>query len=400
MGSVKKRLLVATFVIISGAVNFVFADDDIFESIDKSLKEPVSVESRQSYPVSLVNAIGDKKSYILYKEVYASTRYSTQVEKFEGRNSLGFILFGTFSGPDGQIGDLNVQFRTAYYNDQFDYGIKMTRDWLSNLDQFAVELHNAYLRLRVLPPMLNVRVGHFYVPYGLQPWIDTHGTLLQGPSMRFIGDERDWGVAIEGQNDKLEYELGLTRGSGMRYFNKDDNYAVAGKISTPRIDQRINEWLGASFLIGRIYDTVGRERLRSWTMEEKDTLFKESVVKKWRIGIDGQGETGPCRTRFEITGGQDAAKEAVLGEFFELKYALGKGGRWNAYFQFENLTQDFTKQNRASDMTVRTGLTYGISANYNIQFVVSRDLSRTFGVEDTWIGVMFYGQKGGGLFEW
>ncbi len=382
------------------ANNSALAQNDIFEQVSEGLQKPKVAQKKEDYLSTFVKAVTDKKNYILYKELYASTRYSAQVEKFEGRNSAGFILFGTFSGPDGQIGDLNVQFRTAYYNDQFDYGIKMTRDWLSNLDQFAVELHNAYLRLRVLPPLLNVRVGHFYVPYGLQPWIDTHGTLLQSPTMRFTGDERDWGVAIEGQNDKLEYELGLTRGSGMRYFNKDNNYAVAGKISTPRIGQRINEWLGASFLVGRIYDIAARERLRSWNMEEKDILFKESVVKKWRIGIDGQGETGACRTRFEITGGQDAAKEAVLAEFFELKYALGKGSRWNTYFQFENLTQDFTKQNRASDMTVRAGLTYGISANYNIQFAVSRDLSRTFGREDTWIGIMFYGQKGGGLFDW
>jgi len=398
--SFKKVIFLGIFLTVFISNNFALADDDIFDQIDKGLEKPKATGEHKPYLVNLVNALADTKNYILYKEIYLSGHYSFELGKTEGRNSAGFILFGTFSGPEGQIGDMNVQFRTAYYNDQFTHGKKMNREYTDRSDDFKVELHNAYLRLRALPPMLNVRIGHFYVPYGIQPWIDTHGTLLQSPAMEFSGLDRDWGVAIEGQNDRLEYQVGLTRGSGMEYFERDNNFALAGKLSTPRIGQHLNDWLGISFLVGRIFDPMAVERLRSWDMDEKAEKFNGNIVKKWRTGIDGQKIIGPARVRFEISGGKDAKKEDILGEFFEAKYALGKSSRWSTYAQIENLTQAMNRSSRDSDTTVRWGLSYSFSANYNLQFVVSRDINTIFGKEDTWIGILFYGQKGGGLFEW
>ena len=397
---IKEKILIGMCLIVFVASDLALANDDIFDQIDKGLEKPKVTEEHKPYLVNLVNALADTKNYILYKEIYLSGRYSFDLGKVEGRNSAGFILFGTFSGPDGQIGDMNVQFRATYYNDQFAYGQKMNREYTDKSDDFKVELHNAYLRLRALPPMLNVRIGHFYVPYGIQPWIDTHGTLLQSPAMEFSGLDRDWGVAIEGQNDKLEYQVGLTRGSGMEYFERDNNFALAGKLSTPRIGQHLNDWLGISFLVGRIFDPMAVERLRSWDMDEKAEKFNGNIVKRWRTGIDGQKIIGPARVRFEISGGKDAKKEDILGEFFEVKYALGKSSRWSTYAQIENLTQAMNRSSRDSDTTVRWGLSYSFSANYNLQFVVSRDINTVFGKEDTWIGILFYGQKGGGLLEW
>ncbi len=393
-------IFLAGIVILLG-INSALAQDDIFEQISEGLEKPKVVQEKKNYFAALGEAVTDKRSYILFKELYLSTRYSFESKRMEGRNSAGLILFGTFSGPEGQIGDMNLQFRAAYYNDQFDHGEKMKREWTDSLTTFAPELHNAYVRLRLLPPMLNIRVGHFYVPYGLQPWIDTHGTLLQGPAMEFIGMDRDWGVAIEGQNDKLEYEVGLTRGSGMDLFERDNNYAVAGKLSTPRIGEHLNDWLGVSFLTGRIFDEEGVDRLRSWNMDEKGDQFANNLVDRWRVGADLQQIIGPARLRFEAAWGKDEKKENVLAEFFEVKYALGKDNRWTTYFQAENLTQDVNRPTiRESDTTVRGGLIYTLSANYNIQLVASRDLSTTFGEEDTWIGILFYAQKGGGIFDW
>lgn len=380
--------------------NVALADGDIFEQIDKSLEKPKTTQDQGTYLGNLFKAMTNKDSYIAYKELYFSSRYSSELGQAEGRNSVGFILFGTFSGPEGQIGDLNLQFRAAYYNDQFDHGEKMKREFTDHIDDYAIELHNAYLRLRALPPLLNVRVGHFYVPFGIQPWIDTHGTLLQSPIMDFVGMDRDWGVALEGQNEKLEYQLGLTRGSGMEYFQRNNNFALAGKLSTPRIGENLNDWLGISFLVGRIFDPTGVERLQAINMAEDEEAFKGDIVKRWRTGIDGQKIVGPSRLRFEISGGQDENKENILGEFFEAQYALGKRNRWTTYVQFQNLTQDFNRSFRNSDTAARLGLTYNVSANYNIQFVVSRDLNTTFGKEDTWVGVLFYAQKGGGWFGW
>jgi len=392
--------IILNVLIILLASNLVFASDDILDEINKGLDKPQTTQDQGSYPINFLKAITDKNSYIFYKELYLSGYYSSVLEQAAGRNSAGFILFGTFSGPRGQIGDMNMQFRATYYNNQFTHGIKMGNEKAEELNDFELELHNAYLRMRVLPPMFNVRIGHFYVPYGIQPWVDTHGTILQSPAMEFVGLDNDWGIAVEGQNSKLEYQVGLTRGSGMEFFGKDNNFALAGKFSTPRIGEHVNDWLGVSFLIGRIYDPMGVERLRSWDMDEKMDIFKDNVIRRWRAGLDGQKVTGPARIKFEITSGQDDNKEYILGEFAEVKYALGKNNRWLTYLQLENLTQNISQSSRDSDTVVRLGLTYSFSANHNIQFVVSRDLDTIFGKKDTTMGLLFYGQKGGGLLSW
>ncbi|MEW6087534.1 MAG: hypothetical protein AB1498_04460 [bacterium] len=396
--------------ILSGFLMLIFifgkpglASDDVLEEIGADLERPKAVEKQKAEPYfsrsdqflkNLFKAMARRDSYIIYKELYLSERYSSELEQMEGRNSLGFILFGTFSGQRGQIGDMNVQFRAAYYNNQFAYGSKMGREYTEGRNDFETELHNAYLRLRVLPPMVNVRLGHFYVPFGIQPWIDTHGTLLQSPAMEFSGVDRDWGVGLEGQNELFEYQAAVTRGSGMEYFERDGNYILSGKISTPRIGEHLNEWLGMSCLIGKVFDPMAVEKLRSVTMDEKESSFMGNVIKKWRMGLDGQKLYGPLRLRGEISVGRDADKENVLAEFAEIKYSLDRDNRWSGFAQFENFTQNRGSPENGSNTALRGGLTYGFSANYNLQFVVSRDLDTIFGEKDTWVGLLFYGQKG------
>jgi hypothetical protein len=360
-----------------------FTQEEIFQQIEKGLEKPQQAEKRTPYITDLFSSVSQTKNYTAYKELYLSGRYSCDLNKIEGRNSLGFLLYGTFPGSEGQLGDLNVQGRATYYNNQFDHGELMPRDYTRHLNQLKWELHNAYLRLRALPPMCNVRVGHFYVPYGLQPWIDTHGTLLQGPAVEFIGMERDWGLSMDGQGEAFEYQAGLTRGSGMEYFGREDNFALAGKLSTLRGGEHLNDWLGVSYLIGRIYDPMAVERLRHMGVEH-------NIVPRWRVGIDGQKIIGPARVRFEMTAGTDAKKARLLGEFFELQYVLDMKSKLYSYFQLENLTQN----GKRSDTTLRFGLTYVLSGNYNLQFVVSKDVNTTWGKRDTWIGLLLYGQLG------
>lgn len=362
-----------------------FAEDDIFEKIEGSLRSApkVSQEKREHYLSEFFSSIANSDNYIGYKEIYLSGLYSHDLHKVGGRNSLGFLLYGTFPGHEGQLGDLNIQGRATYYSNQFAHGELMPNEYTRHINQLKLELHNAYLRVRAFPPMMNARAGHFYVPFGLQPWIDTHGTLLQGPAMEFIGMDRDWGVSLDGQNEHVEYQAGLTRGSGMEYFKRRGNFALAGKVSTPRIGEHLNEWIGLSYLIGRIFDPMAVLRLRHMNV-------RDNIVPRWRVGLDGQKVLGPMRFRFEISGGKDAGRAKLMGEFFELQYVLDKKSAWYSYVQMENLTQDW----RRSDTTVRLGLTHILSANYNLQFVVSKDMNVMWGRRDTWVGLLLYGQIG------
>lgn len=383
------KLLFQTFPLAVCALLFIggplFSQDDLYKEIEKGLEAPKASSTKVPYLLDFAHAFTQPKNYTAYKEVYLSGRYSFDLGKVEGRNSLGFLLFGTFSGSEGQLGDLNVQGRVAYYNNQFSHGKLEPREYTRKINQLKLELHNAFLRSRVFPPYYNVRVGHFYAPFGLQPWIDTHGTLLQGPAMSFIGMERDWGVAVDGQGGQLEYEVGLTRGSGMEYFQREKNFTLSGKLSTARIGEHVNDWVGLSYLVGRVSDRMAAERLHLKNI-------RHNIIPRWRLGMDGQKIFGPTRVRYELTGGQDAGKADLMGEFLELKYALGKKGRWDSYFQFENLNQLGNKISKGADTTVRAGLTYIFSANYNLQFVLSKDVRVIRGKKDTWAGLLLYGQ--------
>lgn len=95
--------ILAVFLVSSSAKAF----NDIFEEIGKGLEKPVTIKEKKSYfvnpltkifgvGINLFKAMINKDSYILYKELYLSSRYSFGLEQIGGRNSTGFILFGTF----------------------------------------------------------------------------------------------------------------------------------------------------------------------------------------------------------------------------------------------------------------------------------------------------------------
>jgi len=74
--------------------------------------------------------------------------------------------------------------------------------------------------------------------------------------------ERYWGVSFNGENKDVEYEVGLTRGSGNFYRRRDDPYVISGRIGTSR---NKSVALGLSALHGEIlnFDSLGGTTRRS-----------------------------------------------------------------------------------------------------------------------------------------
>ena len=91
----------------------------------------------------------------------------------------------------------------------------------------------------------NVRIGHFEVPYGLEQIINTNGTLLDYRHPQNIGRVKpDWGVTLNDVFDQWEYEVALSRGTGIEYHSNGDPYIFSGRIGTA---QDKNFVIGASF---------------------------------------------------------------------------------------------------------------------------------------------------------
>jgi len=109
------------------------------------------------------------------------------------------------------------------------------------------------------------------VPFGLEPQTNTHFTLYQVLSMQNLGMKKDWGVSLNGQLPKFDYEISLTRGSGIELdiFHDGElttkrsagrNWAVAGRIGTP---QEGNVSAGVSAFYGNVSMPSGSQAIDS-----------------------------------------------------------------------------------------------------------------------------------------
>ncbi len=148
---------------------------------------------------------------------------------------------------------------------------------------------------------LNLKVGHFELPYGLEASINSNGTLRQFSHPTNLGQKLDWGATLNGTFPKFQYEIGLSRGSGIDYESRGSHYALAGRIGTP-IDTE-NFWgtpsVGLSFYQAKLLRPNG------------------SLQDRWRVGIDGQYYIGPVGLLGELSAGETESETTInsLAEF-------------------------------------------------------------------------------------
>ena len=106
-----------------------------------------------------------------------------------------------------------------------------------------------------------IKLGHFELPFGAEYNKNSFGELHQyGQGMK-IGMKMDWGVAIGQQIGAWQYEVAMTRGSGMKYRDRENPYAFTGRLGV--LDDR-NFVYGLSFFSGEVLKgkkTIKRELL-------------------------------------------------------------------------------------------------------------------------------------------
>ena len=229
-----------------------------------------------------------------------STRYTHDDNKTGGQHwwhVAGLDMHKIFSNEGGDWATL----RTQLYVVRQENGVGgAAHPFLDGPDDWELQPRIVDINFTNLGDNLpNVRVGHFEVPYGLEHLINTNGTLHDFRHPQNIGKVKpDWGIAINDDFQNWEYEIALTRGTGIEYHSKGDPYIFAGRIGTPR-DR--NFVLGASFAdIHSTRPVVG-------------------VGERERYGLDAQYFFGLWSVLGEISWGDNAGTD-IRHSIYELNF--------------------------------------------------------------------------------
>ena len=161
---------------------------------------------------------------LFYKEVNLIGGYSSR-QHWIGRsselvNSVGFEDYRKFSGDYGDYLTTDLQVRIGYdslMNSKHAWGLQIHNAWALYKFNYAAKL----------------RLGHFTPAFGLEPQLDTHGTILQTLMSKDINFKKDWGVGFEGSLSKLDYKTALQIGSGMPIYRQDGSYLFTARVGTP-----------------------------------------------------------------------------------------------------------------------------------------------------------------------
>jgi hypothetical protein len=207
--------------------------------------------------------------------------HAAGVERTGLLSAVGADLFHVFpSSSGGDLGTLRLQ------------GYALRADGLPATPGFFDDTHDWEWTYRIFDfnytrfarDGVNIRLGHYQLPYGLEQTQSTYGTLRDYLSMSNMGIKADWGVTLNGQLTDYEYEVSLSRGSGRLYEDLDENYIVAGRIGTPREE---NFALGASFMSGRLPKGgfAHRERIG---VDAIWTLPAVTVLSELNFGKNGE----------------------------------------------------------------------------------------------------------------
>jgi len=282
------------------------------------------------------------------------------------KNSVGFEYYRKLSNDYGDFLTLDLQVRAGYDSKE------------DSRDAFGIEIHNAWAEYN-LGLGKALRFGHFSPAFGLEPVLDTHGTLLQTLAGRNIGFKKDWGIAYKGMVGEYDYEVAAQIGSGMGIRRKDGSYLLTSRIGTP---QTREFRYGLSFLYGRTLQPV-----ESWTIPVPELLSDKSIRKR-RIGFDVQFPVGLFDFKGEVAAG-DNDGTTVGGALAELGYTVPELQRLRLKVQGSYWSNDWDKED-ARDLTIAPVLEYEVSPSLSARLGYFHDIDSAGGGKDRLVLLQLY----------
>jgi hypothetical protein len=321
------------------------------------------------------------------------------------RQSLGFEVQKKFSTETSTIASFDFQGRMVRRDGWNPVQNDMEG---ASREGWAFEYHNLYLDLyNVLNPVLsdeergknvgrfNFRLGHFYVPFGLNLQTDSHATILQLSNDENFGFERDWYAGFWGSlNEYLNYDAYYMVGAGKEL--KYDGQSGLGALRLSLANKYSSEYGlegGVSVLGGERISPESSERLDANTMGEANTDSYQPIETK-RIGIDGRYRhavpQGLLTLTNELSGGKDDTSPLFV-QLHEAEY-LHSSRRWGVATQFRRLHQDGagTEASIIGEITWYFRNDVGNSNSHWIKLNVERQLEQIGRSPSTIVTLQYY----------
>ena len=204
----------------------------------------------------------------------------------------------------------------------------------------------------------------------MEPQVDTHFTLRQFIPVNNAGFKKDWGISLNGSPPKFDYEISLTRGTGVDLTGTDvDPFLVAGRIGTPS-DK--NVVVGLSALYGEVVSDMPIHRV-DHNDPRGEAREADGFVRRLRVGVDSTLVFDQFTWRSEVSGGDDFEQQ-VFNALTELNWT-SVDDVLSAYMQWLYLGQN-GHLGWDENVIVRIGGVWHIDGQLEFSGYVSQDIQQ------------------------
>ncbi|MFT2089359.1 hypothetical protein [Paraglaciecola sp. 2405UD69-4] len=206
-----------------------------------------------------------------------------EIDRTSFTNVVGLDVHKVFSSSTSDIGTLIFQPYLVKLNNESNPNL--TFDHANDAKVIWRMVNFNYTALS--QGKLNIRIGHFEVPYGLEYLVDTNGTLRQ---LTFTdrGIKGDWGVSINGIMPKFEYEVALTRGTNQDITSSDNPYIFSGRLGTL---SNKNFVTGLSWFTGDVLGNNGLTNIKKLGIDASYYYYQWEFIAESSIGKTAQNDT-------------------------------------------------------------------------------------------------------------
>ncbi len=250
--------------------------------------------------------------------------YNAETGHLSHSEAIGLDLHKIFTTDDGgNIGTLILQGYFTKLNNAERYP-----SFFKNASDVKFICRICNFNVVVLDQgQLNVRAGHFEIPFGLEHNLDTNGTLRQYSNGRDLGNKLDWGVALNGKFAWGGYEVAISRGHGVDWKSGHDTFIGSGRVE---LMGDYHSFLGLSAFHGRIKSKSGYINRTRIGLDAGTQFTFFSILAEVSLGKDDNIEKIHSLLEFDL---QDNT-EKFLG-YVQLKDSSRhiKGQSWDSIRQ-------------------------------------------------------------------